>query len=386
MSLISLLLIVSTGLITPSAGIGTVSAQTANPTENILHYLKSSSLNLEITVHPASANRGLAVFLPQEHSDPTTTQDNSANDDAVIAQKELAEVITLLTDKTNIGFVMAEGDMFGPVPANKIERLKKMIENNEQLSNLIAQLKNAAVPTEIQELKHAAIGELSTIASQIERETTLAGAPYNLKAKGANYILYGAENEMTFKQSAELVRQYIYLSDRLNQLSGQSTLQPMYRYASLYLTTGQTSMTAWKNLNAYIQNSNQSNLTNLCRKIDQLLIRTQPDNQTPIAPNRADNPYAGINDRRPIEQMLAKTMSDINTIVIDKRNEETAVNFARGLNETSQTTGILQFGAGHETGLVPALNRQGLSVIVVTVPEVGARKATAARNQTSRAI
>ena len=263
MSLISLLLIVSTGLITPSAGIGTVSAQTANPTENILHYLKSSSLNLEITVHPASANRGLAVFLPQEHSDPTTTQDNSANDDAVIAQKELAEVITLLTDKTNIGFVMAEGDMFGPVPANKIERLKKMIENNEQLSNLIAQLKNAAVPTEIQELKHAAIGELSTIASQIERETTLAGAPYNLKAKGANYILYGAENEMTFKQSAELVRQYIYLSDRLNQLSGQSTLQPMYRYASLYLTTGQTSMTAWKNLNAYIQNSNQSNLTNL---------------------------------------------------------------------------------------------------------------------------
>ncbi len=64
----------------------------------------------------------------------------------------------------------------------------------------------------------------------------------------------------------------------------------------------------------------------------------------------------------------------IQAVVVDQRNKETAENFAKGLTAEKTEVGILQFGAGHKKGLVAELQSQGLSVIVITPNEVSAGK------------
>ncbi|MDP3697792.1 MAG: hypothetical protein Q8R55_07335 [Candidatus Taylorbacteria bacterium] len=64
----------------------------------------------------------------------------------------------------------------------------------------------------------------------------------------------------------------------------------------------------------------------------------------------------------------------IQDVVVDRRNKEAAKNFARTLQETDKRIGIIQFGAGHTAGLIKELNRQGISVIVVTTDEAAKRQ------------
>ena len=60
----------------------------------------------------------------------------------------------------------------------------------------------------------------------------------------------------------------------------------------------------------------------------------------------------------------------LNEIVLNQRNKETAENFSKGLWETNNNVGVLQFGAAHTKGLIRELNKQGLTVIVITVDGV----------------
>ncbi len=92
------------------------------------------------------------------------------------------------------------------------------------------------------------------------------------------------------------------------------------------------------------------------------------------APSRKDNPYKSVKDLQKLQAMLNETESRIQTVVIDKRNQETAENFTKALKAGNTTVGILQFGAGHEEGLVKELNKQGITVIVVKPSEVLRRK------------
>ena len=87
-------------------------------------------------------------------------------------------------------------------------------------------------------------------------------------------------------------------------------------------------------------------------------------------PLRQDNPYVNISDLSVIQSKIKDSEAKIQTVVIDQRNQETASNFADALKSNKTNIGILQFGAGHEDGLVKELNKKGLSVIVVVPTQV----------------
>ncbi|MFH0892503.1 MAG: hypothetical protein V1867_07030 [Candidatus Falkowbacteria bacterium] len=97
---------------------------------------------------------------------------------------------------------------------------------------------------------------------------------------------------------------------------------------------------------------------------------------TSSSPSRSDNPYKTITDPVKLQTMIKESESKIQTVVIDQRNRETAVNFVSALEAAGEKIGILQFGAGHEDGLIKELNSQGLNVIVIKADEVLRRERT----------
>ncbi|MEK7097573.1 MAG: hypothetical protein AAB906_01880, partial [Patescibacteria group bacterium] len=56
-------------------------------------------------------------------------------------------------------------------------------------------------------------------------EIILQGAPYKLKAEGADLTFYGAEVESTREEGKVIVRDYIYLNDRINNLENTQAMR-----------------------------------------------------------------------------------------------------------------------------------------------------------------
>ncbi|OGF26289.1 hypothetical protein A2303_03775 [Candidatus Falkowbacteria bacterium RIFOXYB2_FULL_47_14] len=97
---------------------------------------------------------------------------------------------------------------------------------------------------------------------------------------------------------------------------------------------------------------------------------------TSSSPSRSDNPYKTITDPVKLQTMIKESEGMIQTVVIDQRNRETAVNFVSAMETAGEKIGILQFGAGHEEGLIKELNNQALNVIVIKADEVLRREKT----------
>jgi len=88
------------------------------------------------------------------------------------------------------------------------------------------------------------------------------------------------------------------------------------------------------------------------------------------APSRSDNPYDHINNPEKLKSLMEKTEDQINKYVKDRRNKEAAQYFVNALEKENKKVGVIQFGAGHEKGLVEELNQRGVSVMVIKSDEV----------------
>jgi len=254
-------------------------------------------------------SKGTAVLFPQTHRYPGTEPNDPVNNNAQIAQEQIYKIMSYLARNEGIDFMMAEGDLYGPVPEDKIDQLSQKIALRDRLAPSLGK------------------GFLYGLTQLLEREIALAGAPYQLKARDKDLILYGAENEATYNYSADIVRNYVYLNDRRNQLENGT---PQY-------------------------NSIASRMAN--------------PSQTSI-PSRTNNPYLDINSLDQINSLIKQNEGKMNDVVLNQRNRETAQNFAKALSEENKNAGIIEFGAEHEKGLVQELNKAGISVIVIKADKI----------------
>lgn len=241
--------------------------------------------------------KGTAILIPQIHRYPGSNVTDPLNDNAESAQKEAYQIMSYLTQNDNINLIMAEGDLYGPVSQEKINNLAQEIN----LRNLLAQF------------------NFTSLVNLLDRDIFLAGAPYILKAKNNDINLYGGETESVYNESANIVRNYVYLTDRKTQLENgiRTTTSPLALKSNTSL------------------------------------------------PSRENNPYESINSVSQIDSLIQQSENQIQNVVVDERNKEAAKNFAKALQENKETTGIIQFGEGHEEGLVKELNNAGISVIVI---------------------
>lgn len=156
-----------------------------------------------------------------------------------------------------------------------------------------------------------------------------------------------------------------------NKTGGSSPLQSLLKGRSL------TNISLDNNIGVLLDRAREQKKENLVGRLEginsvyQKIKNNQSKANAPSDdPSRADNPYKEVTDTGSLKEMITESEEKIQEVVIDRRNEETAENFKNGMIENNKKTGILQFGAGHEEGLIKELQNQGLSVIVVKPSEV----------------
>lgn len=347
----------------------------------------------EITTHKAESEWGTAILIPQYHRYPGTESKDSINNSAEEAQKQIYEILPHIQEQYRTDLVMVEGELYGQVSAEKLDSIHKKITERKELSTQRQRLTNLLKKDGFDAQEEKCIKNFGRAIAEIDRDITLSGAPFKLEAEGKDIVLFGAENQFTREESKKLVRNYIYLQDREKQLRGypkklsfwdnQSNKLFSDDFKSLLskLLKSRSSkdvlMNDLKKIKIAAESNNDKELLGIIRDIEQTLRK--PDNNTAVSnkiptvqstQSREKNPYRNINNPDKIENMLQETEQKINDIVVDKRNQETAENFAKMLREKKDQNGIIQFGAGHEQGLIQELNKQGISVVVVTPSEV----------------
>ena len=344
----------------------------------------------QVTDYKVADAWGTVVYIPQTHRNPGSDPADASNDSAEIAQQQMYKIISFLNDKYGINFVMAEGDLYGQVPGDKLGYLSKKVAARNiftsQMNEIKEELKNENASSQIQ---NEFADSADKYISSLDREIILQGAPYKLKAEGKNLTLYGSENKATQDESTVIVRNYIYQQDRQQQLAGggnsssqiaqnSGTTSLSDAYSLLMSLHGESNDALESDLNSLktiSQNNGHVRLADLVKagiETYQSIKNLQNQNVASASsiPSRQDNPYATVNDQKKIDSLIKESESQIQSIVIDRRNQETAINLANALKAENQKVGIIQFGAGHEEGLVKELNKQGLNVIVITADEV----------------
>ncbi len=343
----------------------------------------------EISSHPVDHALGTAILIPQFHHNPGTDPQEKINDAAETTQQQIYTVLQYLIEQHGIRMVMVEGEIFGNVSQEKIERLAKKIVSRDSFSAQCDTLEQALARDPLDpKTEGRLLNKLAQAEKEVDREIILKGAPLVLKAEGASLTLYGSENKKTQEASAKLIRNYIYLNDRAQELARaprqQKTTRQLFsgdiQELLLQLLSAEGTDAAareFSTLTALAQKSNNAQLTKLLKKTEDAFTQLQEqDNSLSIntatnkTPSRSENPYQNIRSEKEIQELLEDTEEQIDTLVLEQRNSETAENFSKALVESNENVGVLPFGAGHKEGLVRELNARGYSVVVVIPKEV----------------
>lgn len=331
--------------------------------------------------------RGTVIYIPQIHKNPGSRSSDRANDTAVAAQTEIYSVIEHAHANSGVRFVMAEGEMYGEALTEKINALKAEVALRGEFENERAQLKVAAAEKSVDGvLESNVLSLVDNTIEMIHRDIMLAGADHMAKVDHEDIVLYGAEDPATYQKSAEIVRDYLYVQDRMGRLGGgtsigmigtrinTSAIQAMLATAPTAGGSSQ-SVTALKE-KALLQGDQR--MAAIALSIEQSeqklkLIEQSRAGGGSGARSRDNNPYNSVSDMAQLQRIKQADEQKIKDTVIDQRNRDVARNFVAGIAATGQETGILTFGSGHTEGLVSELERAGLSVIIVTPNSVAAR-------------
>ena len=354
-------------------------------------------------------SKGTVIFIPQYHLNPGSSSDDSKNDSAQKNQEEIFKILENLHQKFNIELVMMEGELFGEVPVDKIALIASKVEKRNDLAASCELLEKAFNKQSLSpSVEKSLLKGVDQQIAKTDREILLAGAPLKLKIENStgnnNVILYGSENKDTQDESRVVVRDYIYLQDRMDQLNNLSRVgQSTSNSSNSSLRTANTLSLgnngdnwlnlleklisydplggAFRTLESIAISKGNTDLGDLLKKTESLYsdlaeggkIQIASSSNASAGPSRSDNPYSSMIDKTQINNLMKQDEEKINSIVIDRRNRETAENFAKALNLENKKIGILQFGAGYEQGMVEELKKQGLSVVVITSSEVSKR-------------
>lgn len=341
-----------------------------------------------VSVDKEKNDWGVVIFLPQFHKAPASKVSDSKNDRGELVQKETYATVSKLLEKLNIDFAMIEGQNEGLVSEEKKQNIKKFLIGLENFSKSYDVLKTAISNKSKNKFVADFISEVENNFLPLkQRELILQGAMMKLWAEGKIDQLYGAEDPETIAESETLVRDYIYLNDRIAQLTPKNisvieskniNLSRSLDKDVLKLYLAQKNKSKKKNNinsdlkaleNLYKDNSEiLSFLENF--SIDLSALNYQKVMENKNLPSRKDNPYKKETDLENLKDRLSTLTKDIDRVVIEKRNKQTAENFAETLRETEENIGILQFGAGHKEGLVKELKKQGLTVVTVEVKSI----------------
>jgi hypothetical protein len=340
------------------------------------------------------------IFFPQYHRYPGSEIKDAKNDRALAVQKETYQILEHILSILPVDLIMIEGEMNGLVPSEKKENIKRKIQIAENLETGLKNLKTLVAQNPLDnQLQRKTFDSGEKFLAELQREIYLEGAPYVVYSKNEKITLYGSENLETIEKSRNLVRNHLYLQDQIASIKNSYIVQDIKRPTTT-LHDQQASINNLKLLQL-LKTGNDDPHENLHNALDKLKVTAKKQNNSEVlieieklletcemfmeserkgvvkanfannnTPSRADNPYKNIVDEQQLISLLKQNEQEIDEIVVNQRNKELAENFANLLKTNGETIGILQFGAGHQEGLIKEFNKLGISVITVTTSKV----------------
>lgn len=324
------------------------------------------------------------VFFPQYHKYPGSEVDDPRNNRAEKVQKETYHVMDKIIEQVPLNIIALEGELDGQLEPGKrtyfAQKLKYFDQLNQSFRNLEKHFHEQPMYPEIEE---NILTEIKNKLAYLERDLILEGAPVQLWAKYDHIQVFGTENPQTLEESKILVRDYIYLQDRLMAITqpkpyaqipafhasfNGSTIESIQQDVSmnylfdqdfhlLEVQAKEQNPRVWEALQEFKNTWNEA--TNFQKTGSEDIATMEPQ------VSRADNPYENIDDVSYLQSLIAENEGKIQETIITRRNREAAQYVAQILQTQEDNLGILQFGAGHEQGLVEELKHLGMSVITV---------------------
>jgi len=335
-------------------------------------------------------NWGTVIYFPQYHKAPGSKNGDNVNDKAERTQRETYEIMNYLVDEKDINLIMVEGELTGDVEQRERHDVQNELKALELLQQEYERLEAVLETNPVdREAQSELFNKIEKAIHNVERQIWLKGAPYTVWSQHSDVKLVGAENLETREESAKIVREYIYIKDRLKPKKSNNKglalkLEMLKKLRDARddekekkndtdLDDLEIMAKEQKNNKAYRQIGEFQDAVAEASRLMKAENEVKTNKKTTVS--RTKNPFADIDDTQTLQGLEKRSKEKIQEVVIDQRNRETAENFATALRNQNQTIGMLQFGAGHEEGLVNELNKQGLKVIVVVPEEVHTKKA-----------
>jgi hypothetical protein len=337
-----------------------------------------SSLNFKnIEKFEVPNSKATVIYVPQVHKDPTTQAKDPKNDQAVVAQREIYSILNDLVSNNRIKYVMDETDIYGPMPKEKIGKIQSGFSDETDFRNnlkiAIDQYIKAggSQDTALQVEKNA-----EKVISNFDRNIYLTGGAAVLAANNSNAHVYGSQDEVTLNESKDRLQNIVYLENRIAELDGtskQSSIssnQPINNILSLLRNT-EFNNNPLQPLKTFATTSDNKEMLDSINKAGDSLKNLSVDRSFEAISKFSDrtlddNPYKNINNLSYLKKEYDKQYKEFMSIVKDQRSQEVADNIDKMMTDNNQKVSALVFGAQHKEQIVDALNKKGISVIVVT--------------------
>jgi hypothetical protein len=279
--------------------------------------------------------KATVVYFPQIHKDPTTQPSDPKNNQASVAQKEIYNDLEKLNNKYGVSYVMDETDLYGPMPADKVTKIKNGFADIQTFQDSVNKtadhyLADGGSPDVANKFKDDA----SKAIAAYERNLYLTGSAAVLAAKEPKAHVYGSQVESTLNESKKELEDMVYLEQRINQLQGATASNPLMRSGGI---TMEQLSSALSNRNSSSLNSNMfGSISNFAKqKGDQELVSDLGDAQSKLgnlstkksfeaAPKFSDvphtsNPYATSNNLNSLKAQYQVATQKFMTIAKDRR-------------------------------------------------------------------
>jgi len=329
--------------------------------------------------------KATVIYIPQLHKEPTSNASDKTNDQATTVQKEISGMLKTLVDDNHVKYVMDETDLYGSMPADKVEKIKAGFSEIEgirsDIKTIIEHYLKDGGSTETADAVQKSVDEK---LDGYERNIYLTGGAAVLAAQDDDAHVYGSQNADTINEAKVELQNLVYMEARIKELEAQNgsgsigttstSSSSQSSAASILSALGSSSKSSGSSLQPIINFAKKNNDTELIEEISKITsaskaftssrsYETTSATSTTTAPV---NVYKNVTDLEGLKEEYQTAYNKFMKLAKDQRSQEVADNIDKMMEENGQNTSILVFGMQHKDQLVTALNKKNINVIVIT--------------------
>jgi len=329
--------------------------------------------------------KATVVYIPQIHKEPTSNANDSTNDQAAVIQKDIYNTLQSLVNDNHITYVMDETDLYGPMPKDKVEKIQSGLNDIKEFrsamdTTLDHYVKDGGSETSAEQIRKNGEAQIS----KFERNMYLTGGAAMLAATNEDAHVYGSQNAATLDEARKELQDLVYMEQRINELQSSSNGSSSSQTSSSQSVVAQQmlgslgSSSSSGNSGARISDvkafATKNSDTELASEVDGTVAKfnklsTSRSFETSSGSTQSAsanvNPYKNATNLNQLKQQYDTAYAKFLKLAKDQRSQEVADNIEKEMQDNSQKSAVLVFGEQHKDQLVDALNKKGISVIVI---------------------